>query len=128
MQQQHKKTFSEIQEVLSRIEYKKEPKWMIRLLEKGDGFLVQFIFLEKDLTSDSIELETQFCRKWYVSPYSTDSEIIGTIYKAIQAAELHEIAERFRYNDKMIFNPHMDYVELANYCDEIGMDVRIPKQ
>lgn len=121
---QHAMGIDEMSEIISQIKYKSD--WKFRLITKGDGFLFQITFMEKDLTSESEDLEMQFCRKWYISPYSTVSEVISTAYKAVQAAELHEIGERFKYRGKMIFNPHMNYDELVHNIDAIGIDVREP--
>lgn len=117
------KTKNQIQTIIDLVGYDK-PTWKVRLLEKGDGFLVQYTFMEKDLTSSSSELEEQHCRKWYVSPYMTESEIVTTLYKAIVAAEMHEVNERFTYKGSRIFDPHMNLSALAHNVHLIGNDNR----
>lgn len=118
----------EIRQILSRINYDK-PTWQMRLMPKGDGYLFQWTFMERDLTNPNAEVEEeQRGRKWYISPYMTDSEIIRTVFLAVQQAEMHEIAERFTYLNKRIFDPHMDYNMLAYNANNIGVDNRIPKK
>jgi hypothetical protein len=125
---QQAKTRTEIILILNKIKYDK-PSWTWVLKEKGNGFLLQWTFLERDLTdpNPNAEEEEQFGRKWYVSPYMTESEIVRTAFLAIQQAEMHEIAERFTFNGVRIFDPHMNYVHLAELIDDIGTDNRIPK-
>ena len=102
------KTKDQIQFILDRIKYK---DWELRLLEKGDGFLVQAKFWAKDIISGEFEL--QFCRKFYVSPYACTSEIVRCVHLAIQQAELHEMNEQFMFDDVAIFDPHTDLQQVA---------------
>ena len=58
------------------------------------------------------QLEEQNCRKFYLSEYATDDEIIKTCYVAFEMAVKHEILESFRVDDIAIFNPHITYKAL----------------
>jgi hypothetical protein len=60
-------------------------------------------------TGDEIEWKG---RKWYLSNYMTDDEIIKTAYVAFEAAVKHEIMEGFKVDDKVLFNPHVNFEEL----------------
>lgn len=51
-------------------------------------------------------------RKWYLSEYMTEDEIIKTAYAAFEAAVKHEIMEGFKVDGIVLFNPHVDYREL----------------
>lgn len=51
-------------------------------------------------------------RKWYLSEYMTDDEIIKTSYAAFEAAVKHEIMEGFKVDNIILFNPHLSYTEL----------------
>jgi hypothetical protein len=51
-------------------------------------------------------------RKWYLSEYMTDDEIIKTAYCAFEAAVKHEVMEGFKVDNAILFNPHVDYKEL----------------
>jgi hypothetical protein len=124
---QRKLTTQQLKDILSKIKYK---NWTLRLIEKGvDVFLVQWIFYAVDNDKpDSTELEPQHCRKWYISAYSTDSEVIRSCHLAVQQAEMHEVNENFTYNNNRLFDPHMDLVELSNKLSDktIKQDAREP--
>lgn len=123
---QPKKTLEEVEDILSRVKYK---DWTLRVLGKGeDTILCQWIFKAKDNDNpDDKELYEQRCRKWYISAYSTDSEIIRTAYKAVKEAEAHEVDENFKFAGISIFNPHVDLLELAIYMKhDARQDVREP--
>jgi hypothetical protein len=48
-------------------------------------------------------------RKWYLSPYMTDDEIIKTAYLAFRTCVEHEVLESFHVDGTAIFNPHVDF-------------------
>jgi hypothetical protein len=75
------------------------------------------------------EVKLQKCRKWYLSSHACESEIIRTAYKAIEAAELHELQENFIYCGQRIFDPHLNLTDLAAAIGlgGIGQDVRDPQ-
>lgn len=82
--------------------------WRFDVLEKGDGFLVQAIFSAKDNFSTEPTLKEQKCRKWYVSKHSSLGEVVRTLWKAVEAAVVHEAQEAFLYRGRPIFDPHRD--------------------
>jgi hypothetical protein len=51
-------------------------------------------------------------RKWYLSEFMTDDEVIKTAYCAFEAVVKHEIMEGFKINGIVLFNPHVDYLSL----------------
>ena len=53
-----------------------------------------------------------FGRKWYLSSHMLDDEIIKTAYTAFKMAVEHEILEGFKVDDKVLFNPHINFEEL----------------
>jgi hypothetical protein len=57
-------------------------------------------------------------RKWYLSSYMTDDEIIKTAYTAFEACIKHEIMEGFKVDDKILFNPHINFEELLKISDK----------
>lgn len=61
-------------------------------------------------------------RKWRLSPYMTDGEVVQTAFLAsIQAAE-HEHREQFTYKGAAVFDPHYDIdklVELRKSADAL---------
>ena len=96
----------DITEIVSKLSYR---DWNFRVLEKGDGFLLQIQFMAPDSESPNGEPKLQSCRKWYVSQYATKNEVIRTAWKAVMAAVEHEAAEAFLYRGKAVFNPHVDF-------------------
>lgn len=53
-------------------------------------------------------------RKWYLSEYMTDDEIVKTAYCAYEAAVKHEIMEGFKYDGIILFNPHTHFEALLS--------------
>jgi hypothetical protein len=98
--------------------------WRLRLTKKGDGYNVQIVFDALDSMSSSGEFAEHRCRKWYVSPHSTTTEIVRTIHKAGLAAIEHEFNEMFRYRGVAIANPHLDVDTLVNALAGKPLDKR----
>ncbi len=51
-------------------------------------------------------------RKYYLSEYMTDDEVIKTAYVAFEQAVKHEVMEGFKVDDIILFNPHINFEEL----------------
>ena len=51
-------------------------------------------------------------RKWYLSEFMTDDEVIKTAFVAFESAVKHEILEGFKVNGIPLFNPHANYIAL----------------
>ena len=113
-------TQEHIQQIIDRITYK--PEWEFHIFPKGDGFLIQIRFVAADNITGKNEM--QYCRKWYVSSHAVENEVVTTVFKAIIAAEEHEIKEKFKFDRVMIFNPHLDYTELAKVLRKVSEDHR----
>lgn len=118
---QKRKSIDEVRSILDEIQYS---DWQIRLMEKGDGYLIQWVFMDLDVDNPAAGRVPQHCRKWYVSPYSTKSEIVETAWKAVKIAMEHEIREKFLYRGRRIFDPHVDVDALVELCDSASKDVR----
>lgn len=58
-------------------------------------------------------------RKWFLSQYMTNDEIVKTAYLAIETAVKHEILEGFKVDGKSLFNPHLDFEELLKVTKEV---------
>lgn len=50
--------------------------------------------------------------KHYLSRYMTEDEIVKKAYVAFEAAVKHEIMEGFKFDNTIVFNPHVDFREL----------------
>lgn len=51
-------------------------------------------------------------RKWYLSKYMTDDEVIKTAYVAFESCVKHEIMEGFKVDNIILFNPHINFETL----------------
>lgn len=102
-----------LKKIFQLIRYK---NWGIIAQADGDRYYLQVIFLATSL---------QKGRKWFLSPFMTDSEIVSTAFKAILTAEEHEVREHFKYRGQSIFGPHFNFDRLADLCAEPdALDVR----
>lgn len=81
---------AKMREIVKNIEYK---DWRIRVEEnKNTGYyFLQVIFDAPDNYTGV--MEEQHCRKWQLSTHMVPSEVVRTAYKAILAAEEHEVGE-----------------------------------
>jgi len=117
-------SFAELKEITDKVTF---ADWTLRLIDINGAFLIQWTFMQRDLCNpDDTTLYEQHCRKWYVSSYSTPSEVIRTCWLAVAQAVLHEAGEQFLYEGVQLFDPHMDYLNLAQQMPLIGRDVRKP--
>jgi hypothetical protein len=57
-------------------------------------------------------------RKWYLSDYMTEDEIVKTAFAAFKATVEHEVMETFKVKGKPVFNPHIDFKELLKISDK----------
>ncbi len=88
--------------------------WEFHLGDMGNGFYVQVQFDAPD--SETGKVERQHCRKWYISKHMTETEVVDTLYKAVEAAVIHEMKESFTYNGRMIHNPHTSVAARYEAC------------
>lgn len=64
-------------------------------------------------------------RWWRLSPHMTDSEIVGTLFKATLTALEHEAREVFRFKGKAIYDAHLSVHQLALLrSDKSNLDIR----
>jgi hypothetical protein len=94
-------------------------------MEKGDGFLVQMSYMEPDVTKLGSPPALQSTRKWYISPYSTDTEVIETCFAMVCRSQLHMAGEHFTFHGRQIYSPHFDYLKRMEMCDMEAFDRRI---
>jgi hypothetical protein len=52
-------------------------------------------------------LSRQYCRKWQLSEFMTETEIVRTCFLAVKQAETHELEENFLFKGNAIFNSHI---------------------
>jgi len=94
-------TEAEIRTIVADVKYL---DWELYVDKMGDGFYVQVRFDAPD--SETGVIESQHCRKWYISKWMSETEVVDTVYKAVEAAVIHEMKESFTYRGNMIHNPH----------------------
>jgi len=63
-------------------------------------------------------------RKWMLSLYMTDTEVVMTAFKAYMAAVEHEAREGFKYDGLTIFDPHINVEDLARLRRGCPLDGR----
>lgn len=61
-------------------------------------------------------------RRWRLSRYMTDGEIVQTAFLAIKTAEEHELRDKFTYRGVPIFGPHWDVDALVERFAEKERD------
>lgn len=106
-------TLEKLESVVNKVSYK---DWELRVYEISEGFILQWRFWETDNTNpDDKNLYLQGCRKWYISSWATDSEIINTAYLAAQQATIHEFMEQFKYEGHILRDPHKSATAHLNF-------------
>lgn len=108
-------TKEDFQNIIDSISYK---NFKFRIGEKNGVYFLQVLFDAPDNYTGVIE--EQRCRKWQLSTFMVPSEVVRTAYKAVLAAEEHEVGENFRYKGELIYCPHIDVeamVEIARRVD-----------
>jgi len=69
-------------------------------------------------------LKVHHGRKWYVSTYATESEVVQTALKAVLTVVEHEARETFTYMGRAIFGPHLNVRSLLGLVDAKELEVR----
>lgn len=77
-----------------------------KVRKRGEGFLMEVCLTAID--PKIAEPPERFGRKWYVSKFSTKSEIVQTALKAVLHAIEHDAREQFRYRGEAIFSSQFD--------------------
>lgn len=70
------------------------------------GFLLQLEYMEPDV--DTGVMAKQRARKWYVSKFSTETEIVETAFKACRVSMDHVLKEHFTYEGFRVYSPHFN--------------------
>jgi hypothetical protein len=66
-----------------------------------------------------VVLSEQYGRRWLIEYGSTPTLIVQSAWLAVQRAEMHEIAEQFRYCGETIFNRHIDVRKLVKIAADV---------
>ena len=109
----------ELRRILSRVTFR---DWRWRVMDKGDGFLIQVAF-DADDCDTGCKAE-QRGRKWYVSAHACLTEVVQTAYAAVERAVIHEVKEDFKYRGRRIYDPHGHVESLVAAVDHGEKDKR----
>jgi hypothetical protein len=102
-------TLETIKSIVSNVSFN---DWTFRVdTNADDSPYLQVLFIDKDRITGAEEI--QRCRKWQLSYYMVNSEVVRTAFKAVEAAMLHEVQEAFKYKGARVYNPHVDLDSLA---------------
>lgn len=96
-----KKTKAEVEAIVSNISFMDR---QFRVLEKGDGFLLQLQYVEANVETGEPML--QRARKWYISQWATETEIVDTAFAACRRSMDHVMKEHFLYKGLRVYSPH----------------------
>jgi len=103
------KDFDDFADVLERIEY---PGYHINLYSnRAETFLV--VECSEGTCNVTGKPQGWKGRKWRLSPFMTDGEVVQTAFMAIIAANEHETREKFTYRGVSVFDPHYDIEKLV---------------
>lgn len=58
------------------------------------------------------EVQSWKSRKWYLSEFMTDDEIVKSAYLMFRTCIEHEVLEGFKVDGTVLFNPHVNFEEL----------------
>jgi hypothetical protein len=56
--------------------------------------------------------------KHYLSSHMTEDEVVKRVYVALKDAVIHEVMEGFKFDNKIVFNPHVNFRELIKITDK----------
>lgn len=118
---QSRLTYDQVQSILNAVQFM-DRKFI--LLTKGDGYLIQMSYLEADVENPEKGLCLQKTRKWYCSPYSTETEIVETCWAMVCRSALHVASEHFNYKGRRVYSQHFDVNTRLDMCDKYKMDGR----
>lgn len=110
-----------IQTLIKRITLSCLEKDFILLLEEDKLFPNTRLYIQIEYNSKCNKtgiLDTWKGRKWYLSEFMTDDEIIKTCYTAFEAVIKHELMEGFKIDKTILFNPHLDFEELLKISNK----------
>jgi hypothetical protein len=118
---QERLTLGQIQSIVDKISFMDRT---FRVIEKQDGYLLQMQYMEPDVEKPGSEPVLQGTRKWYISPFMTESEIVETCWACACRSMLHVASENFTYKGRRIYSQHFHVDARLEACDAGWFDVR----
>jgi hypothetical protein len=98
-------------DVITHVRY---PEYTFLIGPVHGGVALRASYKERDVLSG--KMSEQLTRKWLLSPYMTNSEIVQTAFKCILTSMEHRAREHFQYKGQRIFGPHFDVEDLVVLC------------
>jgi len=114
-------TLESIKRLISAVKFN---DWKFNIKENKGVPYLQITFMAKGSFTDDETLELQKCRKWMLSYYMCEEEVVSTAYKAMLAAVEHEAREQFFWEGQAIYRPHYDIRTLHKISSENKVDKR----
>ena len=106
-----------IEFVLGQVKYK---DWMLHHEFKPGEAYLQWSFTAPDYTTPADPgAHLWFTRKYRLSMYMTESELVQTAFFAALQAEEHECREAFKYKGGAPFNPHININALLAASEQL---------
>ena len=118
---QTKLTRGQIENIVGQVKFKDRT---FRVMEKGDGFLLQMQYMEADVEKPGSEPMLQSTRKYYLSPFMTVSEIVETCWLCVTRSQMHVASEHFTYKGRRIYSQHFSVEARLEVCDANWFDKR----
>ena len=81
-------------------------------------------YWEPDVEKPGSEPVLQKTRKWYISPYSTYSEIVETCWAMVIRSQMHVASEHFQYRGRRVYSQHFNIEARIQACDKKDYDCR----
>ncbi|WP_162917629.1 hypothetical protein [Dongia deserti] len=114
------RTIDDIQAIVDQVRCALMPSWHLIVLDDGTIYLqVEDTDARCAVTGEPTAWRG---RKWRLSYHMTETEIVCTAFKALQAALDHELREHFTYRGARVFDPHRSIallVEIAGRADAL---------
>lgn len=120
------KTYEEVKAIIDEcdMEWPDLPRRNFTLFRKGDGYLLQISYWEEDVETHTPMLQKS--RKWYISTFATETEIVETCFKAARISMEHVLKEHFTYKGCRVYSPHIDINARIELCEDRRFDRREP--
>lgn len=106
--------FKKVKDLVSKISLEVLGIQFFIIVEKdkihGGRIYVQ-VYYEAPCTNTG-EVQDWKGRKYYLSDFMTEDEVVKTCYVAFEQAVKHEVMEGFKFDGVILFNPHVNFREL----------------
>lgn len=116
-------TIDSIRAIVNQVRCALVPNWRVALCYQP-GQAVWYLQVEATDQVDAVTGQQMEWtgRKWLLSLHMTETEIVCTAFKALEAALDHELREHFTYKGARVFDPHRAIgllAEIAGRADAI---------